>query len=932
MNVHIIVLTETWLNESVLDSEILDNRYQIFRRDRQSGTFSGGREGGGVLIAVIKSINAYRNKSFESCCEDLWVTLDLPTNSTLKTSKRIHLCATYLAPPVNINLITYFTNKVSSAINDDSVIIIGDFNLGNIKWTKSSAHQHAEPNVDTNNIGKVFLEFLSSNDLYQYNAIENKQNRILDLVISNLIYPIKVTRSCDVISKVDDFHPPLQIAIHLNLPKPLTNKKTMIYKFKNADYHKIRKRLEEINWNIVLKSDTIDTAVDNFYLVLREIIAESVPRRSAIKNLYPIWYNSNLIKMLKEKEKCRQRMKKYKNKRDEYEYLLLKDRSSRKIKELYQKYLQNVQNNIIKNPKYFWSYIKNKRDAKSIIPRHMRLNNSTATDGLSIADLFAENFASVYSPISNIVPNPTYIHNTCNSNNLHHVTLSKTSIQRKLKNLDIAKGSGSDGIPPLFIRECAELLSEPLCMIFNRSLSEGIFPRIWKEAIVIPILKSGDKTDICNYRPISILPTLAKVFESLLCPILNWHIKSSITEHQHGFFRNRSTATNLVTFVERTLAYMSNGKEVDAVYSDFSKAFDKVDHGVLLQKLETTFGVHGPLLKWFESYLVGRTARVVVNGHSSRSFAPTSGVPQGSHLGPVLFNMFIDDIKHSIRNSHFEMYADDLKLYRVVMTKHDESLLQEDIDRLCVWCEKNSMMMNVAKCYHVKFSRKKHKFDSSYKMNNQVLSKVSEVKDLGITIDSEMKFNTHTDLTINKSNRMLAFLNRSTKQFRNLAALKTLFFALVRSHIEYCSIVWYPVHKIHIERIERIQIKFIKRLSYIAGIKKAIKDYEDRLKHFKMNSLHWRRKFAGLMFLFKILNQRVDCPTLLASININIPRTSARLHNYKPFAPSGRKTKYGSNAPLTYILRHCNEIFHDCNFDIFSNSLNSFKKSVLTHM
>ena len=157
MNFHVIVLTETWLNESVLDAEVFDGRYQIFRRDRHSGTFSEGKEGGGVLIAVCKSINAYRNASFESRCEDLWVTLDLSTNRAFKTCKKIHLCAAYLAPPVNNNLITYFTNRLNSIINDEPVMIIGDFNLSSIEWSKSSLHQYTEPKIGTNIVCKTLF-------------------------------------------------------------------------------------------------------------------------------------------------------------------------------------------------------------------------------------------------------------------------------------------------------------------------------------------------------------------------------------------------------------------------------------------------------------------------------------------------------------------------------------------------------------------------------------------------------------------------------------------------------------------------------------------------------------------------------------------------------------------------------------------------------
>ncbi|CAK1585452.1 unnamed protein product [Parnassius mnemosyne] len=183
---------------------------------------------------------------------------------------------------------------------------------------------------------------------------------------------------------------------------------------------------------------------------------------------------------------------------------------------------------------------------------------------------------------------------------------------------------------------------------------------------------------------------------------------------------------------------MSSGNEVDCIYNDFSKAFDTVNHSVLIEKLHTLFGIHGCLLDWFASYLTDRTQRVVISGFVSSEIIPTSGVPQGSHLGPLLFIMFIDDIKHCIRNSEFELYADDLKICKIVNNNTDQIQLQEDIDRITEWCRQNKMSLNTNKCYHIKFSRKFNKYNSSYNINGVDLAKVDEVKDLGIAIDTHM--------------------------------------------------------------------------------------------------------------------------------------------------------------------------------------------------
>lgn len=215
---------------------------------------------------------------------------------------------------------------------------------------------------------------------------------------------------------------------------------------------------------------------------------------------------------------------------------------------------------------------------------------------------------------------------------------------------------------------------EPLAHIFNASLQQGIFPREWKLSFVTPIHKDGLRSDVSNYRPICIQSALAKLFEKLILPQLTQFFSDIITPKQHGFIGGRSTTSNLFTYIGYILNAMNNGYKVHAVYTDFSKAFDRVNHDILLQKLDA-IGVRGNALKWINSYLVGRKIQVRVDGHLSSNYDVKTGVPQGSHLGPILFNIFINDIGVNF-NSEYLLYADDLKIYRRITSNSDSQALQ----------------------------------------------------------------------------------------------------------------------------------------------------------------------------------------------------------------------------------------------------------------
>lgn len=456
---------------------------------------------------------------------------------------------------------------------------------------------------------------------------------------------------------------------------------------------------------------------------------------------------------------------------------------------------------------------------------------------------------------------------------------------------------------------------------------------MWKKARVVPVFKSGDRKDITKYRPICILSVFSKVFESLICPVLTWYMKSTIIENQHGFIKKRSTTSNLALFVDDLSKALDQSKQIDCVYTDLAKAFDVVDHNILLAKL-AKYGICGNLLNWLESYLKNRNMNVVIGGYQSNSFVATSGVPQGSILGPALFGIFINDIAECFLYCQFHLYADDLKLYNTINNVSDAINMQQDINRLSVWCNNNNLKLNCLKCYSITFSRKVNNINFDYIIDGNILENVKQISDLGIIIDHKLSFIPHTDYVITKALKLLGFIIRNTKEFKKSSTKLTLFNSLIRSRLEYCSVAWNPYYQVHKSRIERVQKKFLRHVAYKENILKEINNYNDLLKRYKTLSLSNRREMMDLCFLHKIINGDIDCPNLLNRIRLSIPKQNARslIKSKQTFRARICKSNLGSAAPLNRIVISYNNVFRKANLDIFQHSASLFKNKIKNHL
>ena len=394
-----------------------------------------------------------------------------------------------------------------------------------------------------------------------------------------------------------------------------------------------------------------------------------------------------------------------------------------------------------------------------------------------------------------------------------------------------------------------------------------------------------------------------------------------IIGEQHGFVRNRSTLTNLFLYTQYLFESMDCKTQIDSVYTDFKKAFDKVDHLILLKKLSFN-GIKGNLLRWFISYLSNRQQAVQINGFISQCVPVTSGVPQGSILGPFLFIIFINDISSCFKNSKFLLYADDLKVFTKIKNASDHTKLQEGLDRLDAYCIANKIQLSHQKCKSITFCKNKTVYSHVYTIGGHPLESVSTMRDLGVLFDSRLHFNAHIDQITSRAFGMLGFILRTAKPFKQIRSYQILYTALVRSQLEYAVAVWNPHYVTYSESIERVQKRYVRSLQYRFNMPKAA--YTDAILQLKFSTLHSRRIELEAAVLYNICHSRYDCADIVSQLQFRVPGRATR--NPALFHLPVARTNAGVRAPLHRLCDSYNKLLQS--IDIFASSSSQYKQSV----
>lgn len=501
-------------------------------------------------------------------------------------------------------------------------------------------------------------------------------------------------------------------------------------------------------------------------------------------------------------------------------------------------------------------------------------------------------------------------------------------VESAIRKLKHSNESGPDGIPPSILKKCSTELILPLTKLFNASLLQRLFPERWKYSYMFPVFKKGDKKNAENYRGITSLCACSKVFEIIVNDVLLSCCKNYILPDQHGFYPRRSISTNLAPFVSLCLQNMEAGVQVDVIYTDLKAAFDRVDHSILLAKLGK-LGVSSDLVHWFQSYLTHRKLCVKLGSANSGYFTNTSGVPQGSNLGPLLFSIFLNDIGFALPTGCRILFADDIKIVVVVRCENDCLVLQHLINVFCEWCDRNFVTISVQKCNVISFHRKQKPIIFNYTIDDLPLHRVDTIRDLGITLDSALTFKPHYLDTIAKANRQLGFIFKIADEFRDPTCLKALYCSLVRSIIEFGSVIWCPYQRVWIMRLETVQRKFVRyALRHLPWRDPtSLPPYEHRCQLLGIDTLESRRSTAQSVFVAKVLVGEIDSPEILANLLVYAPERPLRTRSFLHLP--ARTVNYGLHDPIRYMAARFNEHYHLFDFGLTTSTFRQRIERVL---
>ena len=562
--------------------------------------------------------------------------------------------------------------------------------------------------------------------------------------------------------------------------------------------------------------------------------------------------------------------------------------------------------------KKLYSFIKSKRTDVFGIPPFLD-NNIIKSRPREKAEILNQHFSSVFTqenlasiPDLGVSPHPA----------ASDITVAVSGVRALLERLSPHKASGPDQISSRFLKTMSAVLAPALTIIFQTSLDQGQIPDDWKRAYVTPIFKKGEKARACNYRPVSLTPVNCKVFEHIIHSHIMNHLETHgiLADQQHGFRKTRSCESQLIATVHDLAKGLDQRQQIDAIALDFSKAFDKVPHQRLAAKLKY-HGVRGKTLRWIECFLRGRIQQVVVEGEQSAPAPVTSGVPQGTVLGPLLFLVYINDLPQSVTSTS-RLFADDCLLYRNVNNTADSDALQKDLESLQDWEQRWQMSFNPDKCEIIRITNKTSTITNGYSIHGEELKTSNSIKYLGLHIDNKLSWEKHVSTTIAKASSTLAFLRRNISccpRPIRLIAYKT----LIRPQLEYAAKVWDNTVKARTSAVETIQRRAAR---FVMGNYDRRSSVTNMLNELSLETLKNRRKQAKLATLYRATHSLIDIPTApLEPVN-----RGTRGHSRRFLLPSRRiKCYQDSFFPSTIGL------WNDLPQEIVDkSSLDSFKTAL----
>lgn len=884
-------LTETHLKPYILDAEVNIENYTAFRADRAD------RIRGGSAIYLHSTLNADSSNVFSNSYCEASVIYNKASNTLL--------ACIYRPPAAPFSkfseCLEFIENFIDSIASMPEILITGDFNFPFIDWDTGTIPSGASISLSDRQSALAFLCF--SEELFLEQIVREPtraDKNILDLVLTNnsdLIHSVTVSKTLksdhDVVS-LQLLHPEFQLSPTL---KPEFKPSCLLddINFNSANWDAIRNDLSSVDWQraIDLSSTDQDLAWRTFEDMVASVCQKHAPShshsasKSTVKGLprhralllrrkRRLNARINAIKYKSPRGINSSKLSRLQDDRASIELLMKEDLlSERARKEI------DAIGKMKKNPKAFYSYAKQSARYKAPVGPLLDDKEELQSDPTSMANILQNQYQKAFSDPTNGKADGYVEPDAKTEEHLDDIIISDKDVLDAISETQSSSAPGPDKFPSIILKECKDILASPIRCMWQNSLESGNIAAMFKIQSITPIFKKGNKALPVNYRPVSLTSHLIKLFERIVRKRMVSFIEAQdlFDANQHGFRSGKNCLTQLLHHIDDIMHDLCNDHNADVLYLDFSKAFDKVDHGILMKKLRA-FGIRGKLLRWIKSFLTDRQQFVVVEGHESAILLVLSGVPQGTVLGPLLFLIYINDIGEVVNHCKIKIFADDSKLHKTIKTLLDRFHLQEDLGNVVKWAEDNNMELNPDK-YELLQHGKNTDLKLPYVLpSGQTLKDSGCVRDLGVFVDSDLSWRSHISLKVDKSKSMASWVLRTIKA-RDSQTMLLLFKSYVRTHVEYCSPLWSPHLQCDIIRIEAVQRTFTSKIKNVTGL-----SYWDRLKRLSLYSLQRRRERFAIILIWKIYHGLVP-----NSMNIQFRETSR--HGTVCIRPLG-SSKYSS--------------------------------------
>ena len=594
-------------------------------------------------------------------------------------------------------------------------------------------------------------------------------------------------------------------------------------------------------------------SIDEMWNELKLLILQArelyVPKFKIPNKLHPKWFDSSVRHQLNCTRNLR---KKYRTRPSNINLLklLFAERELQSLiltaKEIY---MTKITSEFSRNPRRLYNHLHLLTSSKSR-PEFFLVNDTPIYDDQQIVNAFNNFFHSTFTKPSDFMLPSMYELPT--PSQLSTLEVTKLDVYDALLAIDETKVYGCDEIHHKILKQCLLSLLDAIHTLFVRCLSLGTIPAEWKRHKITPIPKKGSLLEISNYRPISLLCILSKVLESIIFNKIINFIRPKISPYQFGFMKGKSCLSQLLHAFSVVHEAFDKRKQVDMIYLDFRKAFDSVPYKELLYKL-WIIGITGDLWLWFKSYLSGRSHYVAYDNVSSETCPVLSGVPQGSILGPLLFIVYVNDILDAITHSSCFMFADDVKLLKVISSALDHLDLQEDLENVSSWCKQWNLTLSCSKCSGIQFSSRLSQESNTYNIDGSIIPFVESKCDLGVVVSSNLSWSNHYDRICSKSYKALYVIRRNVPFYSSIQLKKQLYLTLVKSKISYCCQLWRPHLVKDTQSLERVQQR---ATNYI--LQDYTSDYKSRLLSLNILPLMYWLELQDLIFLIKCLKDPQD--------------------------------------------------------------------------